>query len=229
MTLLMWLAACGLAIDTVLVACYVIFQWHAGAQLDLAPFFVAGGACLALFTFLTNLRRARSQDVLSAACDFLEKSYETLVVKDSPEPSNNRRTWLTSARLLKTAESLAERLVEASHRKIYEQTREYWRGKLYDLIYPTQPEGLPSTFYADEPDHMLATINEQRSPLSEKSLAYLYRFIQWPDKAADPIGEVAKFTEDEIHKMQTFGPRGLGNLMVDVRKLQDKVFGKSEA
>ena len=50
---------------------------------------------------------------------------------------------------------------------------------------------LPSTFYADEPDHMLATINEQRSPLSEKSLAYLYRFTYLRPKLRQTIAGIS--------------------------------------
>ena len=73
---------------------------------------------------------------------------------------------------------------------------------------------------------MLVTINEQRSPLSEKSLAYLYRFIRWPKELADPLADIAKFSDEEIQRMQTFGPHGLGNLMANVRSLQAKAFSE---
>ena len=175
---------------------------------------------VAFIAFLVNWRRARSDDILKAATDMLEKAYETLASKDAPnEPTNRRLSWLSAARLIATAEKLEKDITDSNHLLVYAAKKEYWRTRLYELIFPSPPEGLPSSFYAEEPEHMIAYSNEDREPLSEKSIVLLYRFISWPEAIRDPIGEVPNFTDEEIEKMRAFGPRGLGELLVKVRSL----------
>lgn len=131
----------------------------------------------------------------------------------------DRLSWLSAARLIRTAEKLSEGITERNHRLIYREKREYWRTRLYTLIFPTT-EGLPASFYAEKPEHMLGYTGRVRSPLAEKSLAFLYRFVHWPENVPDPIGQEPNFTDEEIERMRSFGPRGLGNLMAAVRQLQ---------
>ena len=90
---------------------------------------------------------------------------------------------------------------------------------MYLLIFPTT-EGLPASFYSEKPEHMIGYTGPIHAPLSEKSLSFLYRFVQWPENVADPIGREPNFTDQEIEKMRSFGPRGLGNLMAEVRRLE---------
>jgi hypothetical protein len=224
MGILLWIVVITLALDTVLIAwlltCRLVLSPTTASILDLGPLLVAAGGLTALVAFLVNLRRARSDDVLIAATDLLEKAYEKLSPEDgSTEPKNHRLAWLSAARLIATAEKLGESITENSHRLIYQEKREYWRQRLYELIFPSVPEGLPSSFYAEKPEHMIAYSGRVRDPLSEKSLAFLYRFIRWPENVRDPIGEEPEFTDEEIEKMLIFGPRGLGNLLAEVRRL----------
>lgn len=193
----------------------------AASVAEIAPLIVLAGVLTAVLAFLFNLRRGRSEDVLEAASDLLEKAYEALLTKDGA-PTNHRHAWLSSARLIATAEQLAKRIAEPSHLAIYTEKKEYWRGRLYDLIFPSPPEGLPSSFYAEKPEHMIGWSGKVRDPLAEKSLALLYRFIQWPKERSDPIGNEPKFSDEEIERMRTFGPRGLGILMDQVRNLGAK-------
>lgn len=157
---------------------------------------------------------------MEAATDLLEKAYEKLAPTDgSTQPSGRRLSWLSAARLIVTAEKLAEAITEPSHQLIYRETKEYWRTRLYELIWPSI-EGLPSSFYAESPEHMIAYSGHVREPLSEKSLVFLYRFIRWPNNTSDPLGNELTFTEEEIEQMRTFGPRGLGNLFAEVSRLR---------
>jgi len=121
---------------------------------EVAPLIVLAGVLTAVLAFLFNLRRGRSEDVLEAASDLLEKAYEALLTKEGAL-TNLRHAWLSSARLIAAAEQLAKRIAEPSHESIYSERREYWRGRLYDLIFPSPPEGLPSSFYAEKPEHMI--------------------------------------------------------------------------
>lgn len=225
MTTALWIIAALLALDAGALAlvlyCRLASAPAAVSVSDLGPFIAIAGVLTALVAFLFNLRRGRSTDILEAATDLLEKGYASLESeKDSPTPTSRRLAWLTAARLIATAEMLEKKITEPSHREVYVQKREYWRTRLYELIFPSSPEGLPGSFYADKPEHMIAHLAQEREPLSERSLAFLYRFIRWPDETSDPIGKVTAFTEEEIAHMQSFGPRGLGNLLSAVRQLK---------
>ena len=67
---------------------------------------------------------------------------------------------------------------------------------------------------------MIAHTEDIRAPLSEKSLAFLYRFVRWPENMSDPLRDEPNFTDEEIERMRSFGPRGLGNLIAEVRRLR---------
>jgi hypothetical protein len=198
--------------------------WSSSATaivVEIAPLIVLAGVLTALIAFLFNMRRGRSEDVLEVASDLLAKAYEALLTQGATV-TNNRHAWLSSARLVAAAEKLSKQIAEPSHQAIYEEKREYWRGRLYDLIFPSPPDGLPSSFYAEKPEHMIAWSGRVRDPLAEKSLALLYRFIQWPAERQDPIGNEPDFSDEEIQKMRTFGPRGLGNLIDQAKNLGAK-------
>lgn len=224
MNILIWFTAAALTVDVLLIGTILVQRVCAAPPiasiLDLGPFIISIGVLVALLTFLFTLRRGRSDDLLKAATDLLEKAYQTLSpAAEAAQPPNDRRAWLSAARLISTAEKIGERITEASHRLIYREKREYWRARLYDLLFPST-EGLPSTFYAEQPEHMIGHSDDVRAPLSEKSIAVLYRFVRWPEGLADPIGDEPDFTAEEIERMRTFGPRGLGNLLARVRHLR---------
>lgn len=223
MSALLAAALIGLALDTGLIAGLLISRLLNGQTAtitDIGPLLISAGVLTALATFLVNLRRARSEDFLEVATDLLEKAYEKLAPEEASNlPSKSRRAWLSSARLIATAERLAANISESSHSLIYRETKEHWRTRLHELIFPST-DGLPSSFYAENPEHMITWSQRDRDPLSEKSLAFLYRFVRWPDEARDPLSDVPNFTNEEIEKMRTFGPRGLGDLLTRVRRLQ---------
>lgn len=223
------LLGADVALVSVLAASFLASDLTLTSLAVLAPWLTASGVLAALLAFTINLQRARSEDVLKAAKEQLEKAYESLKPLDeSTTPSNRRRDWLTAARLLVTAERMANRLAEESHQLIYREHREYWRGRLYDLIFPNSPHGLPSEFYADHPAHMLGHTGDVRDPISEKSLAFLYRFIKWPDGLPDPLENVKNFSEAEIESMRTFGPRSLGDLLAKVNQLRTPRKGQTD-
>ena len=224
MNILIWFVAAVLTADVLLIGTILVQRVCANPPiasiLDLGPFIISIGVLVALLTFLFTLRRGRSEDLLKAATDLLEKAYQTISpAGEAGQPKNDRRAWLSAARLICAAEKIGTRITEESHLLIYQESREYWRARLYDLIFPSA-EGLPSTFYAEQPEHMISHPDDVRKPLSENSIAFLYRFVQWPKGLADPIKDEPYFSDIEIEKMCTFGPRGLGNLLTQVRKIR---------
>jgi hypothetical protein len=225
MTVVLWIIVSLLAIDAGLIAVLLLCRLKTPLAIssisEIAPLFVLAGVLTAVLAFIFNLRRGRSEDILEAATDLLEKAFEVLAGKEG-NLTDHRHAWLSSSRLIATAEKLSKDLTEPSHKTIYREKREYWRSSFYDLIFPHPPEGLPSSFYAEKPEHMIFHSGEVRDPLSEMSLAFMYRFIRWPEGMTDPIGGEARFTDDEIERMCTFGPRGLGNLISEARALVGK-------
>jgi hypothetical protein len=189
---------------------------------EISPFFVAAGVLLALVTLLLNRRREASKDYLESATDLVEKAYNIL---NNPGgdglPKNSRIHWLTSARLLRKAQQIARLITEQSHRGIWEEKQEYWRGRFHDLIFPNSA-GFPSTYYAEKPEHLFGWSMDEREPLSMKSLVVLYRFIRWPEGIEDPLKDEGDFTTEEIQKMTFFGPLGLGNLLEKFQDLRNK-------
>lgn len=220
MAAFLWTLLAMLAIDAGLIGALLLglitSPFTTASIPQVAPLFVVAGVIAALVAFIFNLRRGRSEDILEAAADLLEKAHGALAPKDGVL-TNHRHAWLSAARLIATAERLSGHIVEPSHKTIYAEKRQYWRSRLYDLIFPSPPEGLPSSFYAEKPKHMVTFSDGVRDPLSEKSMAFLYRFIKWPEGTQDPIGREPTFTDGEIEHMRTFGPRGLGQLMADAR------------
>ncbi|MBI5721276.1 MAG: hypothetical protein HZC37_26700 [Burkholderiales bacterium] len=220
MTAALWTCIALLAADAGLIAWLVAHRatlpLPSALVTELAPLAVVAGVLVALIAFLFNLRRSRSEDLLDAATDLLEKAHEALVLSDSTI-SNRRHAWLSAARLIATAENLGTRLAEESHKIIYQEKRRYWKSRLYDLIFPSPPEGLPSTFYADSPEHFNSWSGDARPPISEKSIAYLYRFIRWPEGESDPLAKEPALSDEEVERMRAFGPRGLGQLLAQAR------------
>lgn len=190
---------------------------------EVTPLIVLAGVLTALITWLFNQRREASEEYLESATDLISKAYAILETSkdDHGRPRNSRLNWLTSARLIRTAESIADLVTVESHRRIWQEQKEYWRGRLRDLIRPENND-FPKEYYAAKPEHMWGYGDGDQIPLSERSLAVLYRFIQWPDDMEDPLINDTSFTKEEIEKMVVFGPKGLGKLLEEVEQIRTK-------
>ncbi len=215
-----------LAVDLILIAIWATVRLCTNASMispaEIAPFIVASGVLLALLTLILNRRREASKDHLENATDLIEKSYNVLNDLDKDgRPKNSRINWLTSARLLRKSQGIAKLITESSHRIIWEEKQEYWRGRFHDLIFPNTAS-FPGTYYAENTEHLFAWGDETREPLSLKSLVVLYRFVRWPKGIEDPLASEENFTKQEIEKMTLFGPRGLGELLEAYELLKEK-------
>jgi membrane protein implicated in regulation of membrane protease activity len=244
---LLQLALCVIII--ILLICLVLFMIYIGAKMIFAftsatgvwakfvsvPLSTAGslavlvGALVALAVWIWNvLERERDRfdkhndELLNKSNSFYEKAFETLnVLDETGRPRNERVRWLTSARLLKTAEKIGEKIESESHKQMYEEIVEYWRWKFYDLVQP-DGEGFPSSYYAERPEDLRAFSESDREPLSLQSVAAIYRFTHWQEERHDPITNEAPFSEREIQRMLTLGPQGLGQLLNAYNRLEDR-------
>ena len=181
---------------------------------ELSPLAITTGVLVAIITYSFNQRRSASEDYLKNSIDLLSRAYDVLVSTkdDQNRPLNNRKNWLTSARLIKASENISHLITEESHISIWNETEEYWRGKFSDLINP-QNKGFTKEYYAESAQHMLSWGGHDREPLSIKSLAVLYRFAQWNPEREDSIKGVLGFTRSEIDHMLLAGPQELGELL----------------
>ena len=219
-------------LNTALISVWSLWRLFEGPSLftvaEVTPPLIAGGVLVALLTLLFNRQRNQSEDYLGHAQDLLEKAYSRLaVLDDKGRPQNKRLNWLTAARLIKSAQAIANKIEEPSHREIWKEQLNYWRGKFYDLIFPNM-EGFPPDYYAEKPEHMFVHGGDDRDPLSLTSLTVLYRFIRWPEGQEDPIQGEPAFTEKETGRMLGFGPQGLGKLLQQVDNIE-KAKTKPEA
>lgn len=221
-----WAIAILLGLDVLLVGGFIARELVSASGSfsisDLGPLVVGAGVLVALLSLGLTMRRNRSEDYLKSAGDLLEKAHEILAVLDEKgRPKNSRRNWLTAARLIRISERIENQITDESHKTIYRERKEYWRGRIHDLIFPSV-EGFPKEYYAEKPEHLFAWNSDERAPLSERSLGVLYRFVKWPEGIADPIADEKRFNEEEIEKMRTFGPRGLGELLAAAEELRKK-------
>lgn len=204
------------------ITCYVLVKRYIiksdlTSLAELAPLMIALGVIVALLTLLTNLQRQASEDYLKNANALLERAYTVLAKLDETgKPKNDRMNWIAAARFIRASEHLSVSITLDSHQQIYTENKEYWRGQLRDLIFPST-NGFPPDYYAASAENMIVWNDDVRGPLSEQSLAVLYRFIEWPEGLSDPIRHEPDFTEAEIHSMEMFGPRGLGRILRQVR------------
>lgn len=146
-------------------------------------------------SFASNQLRLASEDYLNNAIDLLSKSYELVSGVDNRNyPSKDRLNWLSAARLIKSSENISNLITEKSHILIWEEYKEYWRAKFSDII-------RSENFYAEYPIDMIVLPQEGRQPVSEKSLAIVYRFSRWNPDRPNPIENELEFTDEEINQM----------------------------
>lgn len=105
MTTTLWITVAILALDAILVAALLVWRLCVPSAIssipEIGPLLVAAGVLTALIAFLLNLRRARSEDFLKASTEMLEKAFEMLAPEENAlEPTNNRLSWLSAARLV---------------------------------------------------------------------------------------------------------------------------------
>ena len=214
-----------LGADVLLIAAYVgsalLSNSRTFSLVDLGPMLVGAGVLVALISLALTARRNASEDFLESSSQLLERAYTTLAqLDDQGRPKNSRTNWLAAARFLRAAQNLGDQITEQSHKVVFREQLEYWRAKLYELIYP-RSTGLPMDYFAEKPEHMLGYTDRDRPPLSVKSLAVLYRFVRWPVGFEDPIKSEPGFTDEEIERMRAFGPQGLGELLARVKELKN--------
>jgi len=131
------------------------------------------------------------------AVSFIERSYE-IISNGGKElvPVKSRLAWLTCARFLLTAQKFAEKIDEESIKEKYWDEKEYWSNKFYEFFQITDQGAFSiDSKYFSKPSSISGDCIEERS------IAVIYKFMEWPEGRIDPIESVEKYTDQEIKKM----------------------------
>lgn len=189
-----------------------------------------GAVFVALFQGRANVRESASRTYFDHALSTLETAVSDFTRKTDAHgrPLNDRRHWLNFARAVGTAQQMASRIQTPELRELWKKTEHYWRERTYDVL-DTLWNSFPVDYYGySDPKEIhknFATGPGERASLSESSLVFVYRWITWPSDYPDPLTKDAKFTDEELAKMESFGPRGLAEY-IRIRRAPSSARGK---
>ena len=188
----------------------------------LAAIGTVSAVIVALWQILAQRRENASQLYFEKAETALRTVVEDFLGKTTPEgrPLNHRRHWLNFARGIGTAQELANKIKSRDLKDIWKRTEHYWRERTYDALSP-QWGSFPVDYYGysapEEQYKNFAQLPQERAPLSEPSLVSVYGWAQWPKEYPDPLDREMQFTDEQIDKMEIFGPRGLAEYIKILR------------
>lgn len=127
MTWLFRISAGLLVVDLAFLTVWIAIRLNCSpasfSPAEITPWIVVAGVLAALITLSINQLREASEEYLENATDLLSKAYAILETSkdDQGRPKNSRLNWLTSARLIRTAESIADLVTVESHRRIWRE------------------------------------------------------------------------------------------------------------
>lgn len=185
---------------------------------------IMSSAFIALAAYASNQKSkkqdeliARSKINLDLALDFLKHAYETLTNNNPNEvPINDRVLWLTCARQLLASKKISDDIEHGEHKYVYKEYEDYWRTKLYSFL-EKHKEELNKRYFAEKAEHAIVTPTDARQPLHEKSLAVIFRFIEWDKDREDKVLNIDDFSKEEIKRHQLFGFEGLADHLLEFR------------
>lgn len=187
-------------------------------------------AFIALISYFLNQKSrrednkiAKSKINLDLAVELLEHAYNTLTKNNTDEiPLNDRMVWLTCARQLLASNKISKNISYDEHKYIYNEYRIYWRTKLY-LFLNQHNKALNVRFFADKAKHALSTTTDERLPLSEQSLAVIFRFLEMDENEDEELIAVKKFSDEEIAKHKRMGFSGLAEHLQEFRDYMEAI------
>lgn len=169
---------------------------------------------VAIWIHYGNIKWRESEAYLKKCEDLLEKAYEIFTDKMDHQnrPQNDRRVWLNTARTLTAGQLLSKKITDAGHKEIYVELEQYWRGRFYDLLKPSDDKLFPECYFSES-----YTEFANGTKPSGRSIIAIYRFIDWPNYALDPLDTQKEFTDNELEMWSRNGPRGAASILSKVR------------
>jgi hypothetical protein len=188
---------------------------------------VAVGTIGAVIVALGQTRAARREAASRARREAAESILHHAVADfvgnrdGNGRPVNDRRHWLNFARAVQVTQRLASKIELEEQREIWLESEHLVREQMYDILQPLG-ESYPADYYGHMSDaefiKNFAQSPGDRAPISEPSLITVYDWVRWPEGRADPLDRQLKFTDDQLERMELFGPRGLARFITKLRQ-----------
>jgi hypothetical protein len=167
---------------------------------------------LAFFSFvvlLLTMKEQRKKNEIEAeirnsavycrhAVQCLDRAYNVLSDNGKEtKPVQDRLVWLTSARLLLSADKLYSQIVDEakSEKELYRSEAEYYQIKFYNLLDFT---GMKS--FSMFKNYFSEASDIPGDEIEERSIKVIYDFIDWSENHIDPIDSVNYFVQSELSR-----------------------------
>lgn len=170
---------------------------------------------VALFTHRSNESFQRSATNLENSISLMNRAAAVLKRPDGTL-TNDRVSWVTSARLISRALNLGSRLSSETHKLIYEGERDFQRHMFGQLFAPYR-QSLRASFFVGGDTSMsigqAVTSDTQREDgldwIPQEIAAVIYRFFIFPEDYSDPLTDSPRFSDDELDRLYMLGHKGL--------------------
>jgi len=130
--------------------------------------------------------------------------------------NNDRRTWISAARILQQSLELSKRITENEHKSILQIEMDRYRHQLWEILNPDDERITPAFFYGVSDSNLdiheaakkssLPTLGEPRGrlssihTLSEQSLLVIWNFMEFPEDYAEPLHDT--FSREQIERLR---------------------------
>lgn len=162
--------------------------------------------------------KANDIKYFESAQQCLKRAYETIKPQESENPPKSRMAWLTTARWLLAAESLANKISQTSPslKEAFEIESEHYRMLFVDVLKPRQMDSVfvDASFFSG--DH-----TRSGSEIEERSVRVILNFMEWPDEKSDAIDKVPLYTRQEVDKMLVWC-RGFQAYLLNKRRFKNE-------
>lgn len=152
-------------------------------------------------------KEIRDDEVYSKqSLECLNEALEKLKSPIDGKLYRSRLAWLESARLIITAQNLAERIKSDSMQHTYKAAEKVIRSRFSTLLNPDKsPETMqPSYFYHMEWDRWIT--GQRQEPIHETSAYVIYKFASWQSDRLDELDAVGKIDFHHVSE-RYFGAR----------------------
>ena len=153
-----------------------------------------------LITLIKNVKDRRyfkDKELLEQLKNSMELAFNSIAIErgDDPFPTNNRLSWLTSARHIIRYRQLRKFLKTKLYKTLCDEQEEYWRSQFYKLLGHIENS---SFFQCIDPEKM------EDENIEPRSAAIIYSFSTWKEGMPDPIENMS--FEELVSKHNLFSP-----------------------
>jgi len=179
--------------------------------------FIISAASLTI-TWQKNIkdrRYANDKELLEHLKTSLNLAYNSIAIGENNNViSNNRLSWITSARHIARYMKLQPLLKTKLYQTICEEHEEYWRSKFYNLVKQINN----SSFFES-----INPVEMTEEQIDVMSAAIIYQFSIWKEDVPDPMSAVSF---EEIGQNMKKHPSYSRHLLEYVRRVYPKLLAK---